>query len=175
MTTPEQRAKWRAQYAKHKEARNAYQRAYYHAHVEDERASNHSRYIEHRDERLAQQREYNKTHPREYSHEKYVARRGWYRALHLRLYFNLTAAEYDSMVERQGNLCAICGRSETVKGSGGAINPLSVDHDRACCPTAKSCGKCVRGLLCNKCNTAIGHLTTSNLLTRAMDYLAIHG
>jgi len=33
---------------------------------------------------------------------------------------------------------------------------LVVDHDHECCPDEKSCGKCVRGLLCNWCNRMIG-------------------
>ena len=39
---------------------------------------------------------------------------------------------------------------------------LVLDHDHSCCPTGKfpgskvSCGKCNRGLICYKCNTALG-------------------
>ena len=34
----------------------------------------------------------------------------------------------------------------------------AVDHDHTCCPAGRSCGSCVRGILCRKCNVAIGYL-----------------
>lgn len=44
--------------------------------------------------------------------------------------------------------CSICGEAE---GS------LAVDHDHACCPQKKkSCGDCVRGVLCSDCNFLMG-------------------
>lgn len=62
----------------------------------------------------------------------------------------LTQAEYDGMLSRQSNACAICrstdpGRSRTV----GASRRWAVDH---CHATGR-----VRGLLCNRCNLAIGN------------------
>lgn len=58
-----------------------------------------------------------------------------------------------SILETQGAArpeCAACG----------SLDDLKVDHDHACCPAGRSCGKCVRGYLCHECNTAEGLLKT---------------
>jgi hypothetical protein len=51
----------------------------------------------------------------------------------------------------RGHACALC--HEAFEDD----QPICIDHDHACCPDEKSsCGKCVRGLLCLSCNTALG-------------------
>jgi hypothetical protein len=49
---------------------------------------------------------------------------------------------------------------------------LHIDHDHACCPGNKSCGQCVRGVLCQGCNTALGALRESpEVIVGLIDYL----
>lgn len=62
------------------------------------------------------------------------------------------------------NGCHICGAKD---------RRYHVDHDHACCPTDKrSCGKCVRGVLCGQCNQALGMLRDRvDLLQNAIAYL----
>lgn len=54
------------------------------------------------------------------------------------------------------------GKIDQMKKNGcyvcGSFNRLTVDHDHSCCPTNSSCEKCIRGILCHKCNTAAGLL-----------------
>ncbi|MFE2073715.1 endonuclease VII domain-containing protein [Streptomyces misionensis] len=73
------------------------------------------------------------------------------RDMRLRRNYGITVDQYDSMLAAQGGGCAICG---TVPGEG---TSLHVDHDHACCPDRKkSCGGCLRGLLCEDCNRVLG-------------------
>jgi hypothetical protein len=79
--------------------------------------------------------------------------------------FGITPQQYDAMLAAQGGTCAICPGSGTGKA-------LAVDHDHACCPGRKSCGKCVRGLLCENCNNGLGRFRDSpELLAAAVAYL----
>ena len=67
--------------------------------------------------------------------------------------YGLTPDTYEQMLAAQGGGCAICGAGEP-GGKGG----WHVDHDHACCPGKKTCGTCVRGLLCVACNLALGFI-----------------
>lgn len=80
--------------------------------------------------------------------------------------YGLTEKQYDDLFEKQNGRCAIC------KGTQARF--LSIDHDHLCCPGNDSCGKCVRGLLCKKCNTAIGFFADSQEhLISALKYLGL--
>lgn len=82
--------------------------------------------------------------------------------------YNLTPEEYDSLLAAQGGICAICKIDKP-----GGKGSFHVDHDHACCPEKeRSCGKCIRGLLCNNCNRNLAG-QNPEILRRAADYIEI--
>lgn len=84
--------------------------------------------------------------------------------------YRITVEDYDKKLNEQGGACAICKISKEDYGK-----YFSVDHDHSCCPGKKSCGKCVRDLLCSKCNVGIGNFDDdSDLLLEASNYLLKH-
>lgn len=71
--------------------------------------------------------------------------------------YNLTLGQFEEMKQSQENKCAICGELETSR-------ELSIDH---CHKTTK-----VRGLLCIRCNSAIGFAGDDiKILQKAIEYL----
>lgn len=88
------------------------------------------------------------------------------RASLIKTKFGLTLDQFDALVLAQGGLCAICKRPETAQQRG-ILLPLSIDHDRRCCPGDRSCGQCIRGLLCLRCNRMLGEAQDSIETMRA--------
>lgn len=89
------------------------------------------------------------------------------RRAHLAAY-GLTVESFDALLRDQGGACAICRATEP-GGRGG----WCIDHDHSCCPgRRKSCGACIRGLLCNNCNNGLGRFNDSvERLRAAAKYL----
>ncbi len=82
--------------------------------------------------------------------------------------YNIPLSKYNQILAEQGGGCAICKTKVPGKG----ILFFSVDHDHTCCAGKRSCGKCIRGLLCSTCNSGIGYLKDdSQLLRAAITYL----
>lgn len=67
----------------------------------------------------------------------------------------ISPERYVALLEQQNGVCAACKEPETWTFQG-KVRALSVDHDHRCCPGKRSCGQCIRGLLCNKCNRTLG-------------------
>ena len=79
--------------------------------------------------------------------------------------YGLTVKRAQEIYDEQDGLCAIC--DEELNGK------YAVDHDHACCPGERTCGECLRGLLCRSCNQGLGHFKDSvAALNRAAHYLS---
>jgi len=91
---------------------------------------------------------------------------------HLRSKYRMTPEQLGELEARQGRRCAICDELGPAKPT----KPfLVVDHDHSCCSgSGQTCGICVRGLLCMRCNTGLGFFKDDpELLEAAIRYLAM--
>ena len=79
--------------------------------------------------------------------------------------YGISLEEYNDLLRKQGSVCAICGQDEpSAHGRTGKQFRLAVDH---CHDTGV-----VRGLLCQKCNRAVGLFGDDPILLRkAISYL----
>lgn len=77
----------------------------------------------------------------------------------LKKLYGISLVEYNFILKKQNNSCAICGRKD---------RKLCLDHDHT---TNK-----VRGLLCHQCNHAIGLLGENiRSLNKAINYIEYYG
>lgn len=85
--------------------------------------------------------------------------------------FGIGLERFDEIVAAQGGGCAICG------WPGSEDRILVVDHDHGCCPSKqRTCGKCVRAILCARCNTGLGQFyDNATTLLAAHMYLMMKG
>lgn len=99
------------------------------------------------------------------SAQRYCSGRCWQSARRRRtpsVRFTVPKAEYQRLLQKQDCRCAICG---SISGSNGRNDRLAVDH----CHNTNE----VRGLLCHRCNTAIGLMRDDvDLLASAIRYLS---
>jgi hypothetical protein len=71
----------------------------------------------------------------------------------LKYFYGLTPSEYIKMSK---NGCNICGDK-------GTVQTLNIDHDHKCCAGKRSCGECVRGVLCSRCNTVLAYFDKASI------------
>lgn len=144
----ELRAYRKSRYVKNKGRKTAYNRAYYQIN---------------RLELLRLGKKYYESHremKRDYKKEYWSKNRERASAQNRDKNYGLSPGEFDTLVSKQGGTCAICNKVSKKK--------LCVDH---CHDSGK-----VRGLLCFKCNFAIGQLDdSSERALSAYNYLKRHG
>ncbi|MFJ6508650.1 endonuclease VII domain-containing protein [Streptomyces sp. NPDC091879] len=88
-----------------------------------------------------------------------------YRRRNLMRQYGITPEQFDAMLADQGGVCAICGNAPGERA-------FHVDHDHACCAGRRSCGECLRGLLCTHCNSLLAYARdNTKYLHKAIEYL----
>lgn len=118
------------------------------------------------EERLKKRREYPSQVNRPFNEKRKAANARYYAKHRPRLLkqrrehtnfvrYGITQADYDRMLVEQGGHCAMCSA---------APPRLSIDHDHA---TGR-----VRGLLCQRCNIAVGFAEQPELMDAAREYLS---
>lgn len=97
----------------------------------------------------------------DYKDPEYKKRR-W--GIRLKSRWGLTVDEFDSILEKQDGVCAICGQQEPTLDKFGNPKRLSIDHNHKT--------KKIRKLLCSYCNRGLGFFQDdSTLLLKASLYL----
>lgn len=83
---------------------------------------------------------------------------------HLKKRHGITLEEYDTLLEEQKGVCAICGADD----AGHSSKRFVVDHNHTTNNT--------RGLLCHKCNVMLGYsCDNTQTLLNAVKYLEKYG
>src|SRR5438034_1376184 len=84
--------------------------------------------------------------------------------------YGLSQEQFDRLLAAQQHTCGMC-HEPFQEGQ-----LIHVDHDHACCQRKnRSCGECVRGLLCHACNIALGYIERRYAMAAAsLDSQSVH-
>src|SRR5271165_5798167 len=97
-------------------------------------------------------RENNTEYLKQSKRRRYFDNKEKYTAVQIKTKYNITFKQKQKMYADQGNNCLFfshCNNRTTITG-------IHIDHNHKCCAGKRSCGKCIRGLLCSRCNVLLG-------------------
>jgi hypothetical protein len=98
--------------------------------------------------------------------------RRWSQANPYYVKYRMPKEDWQKLFDEQDGCCYLCGT-----GLGDALKRkrgVHVDHDHSCCSRERTCGKCIRGLACHRCNQGIGAFYDDpERMRRAADALEI--
>jgi hypothetical protein len=126
-------------------------RAWYTKNSEKKKLYSKSYYSKNAESRLEYARNYKQENP------------GFWRKSHLKRLYNTTEEDVQKLKENQNFKCAIC--DVEFDDSKKSTKP-HIDHNH-------ETGK-VRGILCQTCNTSLGHVERKWFIEKAMNYLVKH-
>ena len=80
--------------------------------------------------------------------------------------YKMSVSVFEELLSAQGNKCSIC--KQYFKND----TDTCIDHNHSCCNSKLTCGKCTRGILCRRCNVALGGFRDdTTILKNAIKYL----
>ena len=107
---------------------------------------------------MERQRAYSRAHPHRESPESRKRSNRKYRISS----YGLSQEQFDRLLDAQLRACGMCHKPFEER------QLIHVDHDHECCRGKnRSCGACIRGLLCHTCNIALGYIERRYALARA--------
>jgi hypothetical protein len=137
--------------AQTKEERAAYNKQYHLKNLEKENKRSREYHATHKKEDLLRNKQYRINNPEKSGK--------WYRKYQLKIKHGITEDMYIKLYTEQNGRCAICNTHQD-----DITMPFHIDHDH-------TTGK-IRGLLCNRCNMALGLLKdNSDIFQSAIDYI----
>jgi hypothetical protein len=153
-------------YHNNKKKELARRKKYYLAHKSQELKKRHIRYMKKKEEIKAKKNAwYRKNRKRLRKSARLYQKRypAAVRGAQLKYMYGITIDEYNNLLNKQHNRCAICGMTNMASKKL-YHKYLSVDH----CHITNM----IRGLLCDDCNNGLGRFKDSaNLLSKALLYL----
>lgn len=75
----------------------------------------------------------------------------------LKIRYNLSLEQYNSIIAEG---CFICGSHDR----------LCIDHDHNCCPDSRTCGECIRGVLCWNHNLGEAKFKSIQEIEKLLEY-----
>lgn len=101
--------------------------------------------------------EYCKIHPdfvHEAEHKGTYSCRACGRVQRWKYYYNLSEEDISLLLKKNDYRCHFpdCKKTFSLHGE----PSFTIDHDHSCCPGPRSCGSCIRGILCAQHNTYLG-------------------
>lgn len=80
---------------------------------------------------------------------------------------------YKNKLAEQDGRCYLCRR--TAEEANPKNAKLFLDHNHQCCPGERSCEKCARALLCERCNILVGWMESNEAVVKILLTSTLYG